>query len=89
LVAVRNGGQQYLYVDGICVDSVGTFIAGALATTHGGTVYIGRSSSNSQPPNYFRGEMDELEISSEAIGSDWIKLAYMNQRPDDKLTVFR
>jgi hypothetical protein len=89
VVSVRNGTQQYLYVDGICVDSVGTFLSNTLATTHGGTVYIGRSALVSQEINFFRGSIDELEISSQALGPDWIKLAYMNQRPDDKLTVFK
>jgi hypothetical protein len=33
--------------------------------------------------------MDELEISSEVRSAAWIKLSYMNQRPNDALVVFK
>lgn len=48
--------------------------------------YLGRS--NWAADAYFRGKLDEPEVSAAARGPDWIKLAYANQRPDQNLLSF-
>jgi hypothetical protein len=48
--------------------------------------YLGRS--NRSAAAYFRGKLDEPEVSAAARSPDWIKLAYANQRPDQNLLSF-
>jgi hypothetical protein len=38
---------------------------------------------------FFNGIIDEVRVSSIDLSADWIKLCFMNQRPDDKLIVFK
>jgi hypothetical protein len=44
--------------------------------------YLGRSGWTGD--SYYRGVMDEPEMSSQARSADWIKLSYENQKPDSK-----
>jgi hypothetical protein len=37
----------------------------------------------------FAGSIDEIRILSNAADSNLIKLNFMNQRPDDKLVIFK
>jgi Concanavalin A-like lectin/glucanases superfamily/Domain of unknown function (DUF2341) len=89
VTAVRKGPQQYLYVDGACVDSIGTYSSGNLAITHGGNFVIGRSAWTSKLFNYFRGGLDEVEASNRALDPDWIKLSHENQRSDARWVEFQ
>jgi hypothetical protein len=61
--------------------------AGALADTllavRRQSNYLGRG--NWPIGQYYRGKLDEPEVSATVRGPDWIKLAYANQRPDQKL----
>jgi hypothetical protein len=55
-------------------------------------VCIGRLpviNNQGQTWRYFTGAIEEVRISSFAQGADWVKLCYMNQRPDDKLVIFK
>lgn len=45
--------------------------------------YLGKS--NWEGDAYFKGKMDEPEISQVARSDDWIKLAFENQKPDSRL----
>jgi hypothetical protein len=45
------------------------------------TVRIGQPNNN-ESYSYFKGSMDELEISEVVRSADWIKLCYMNQKND-------
>ena len=88
IVGVRSGPRQYLYVDGIIADST---IATAPDSTDNRitveNVCIGsRYSANNR---WFNGVLDEVRIRSRTDGPDWIKLCFMNQRPDDKLVLFK
>ena len=89
VAAVRNGTSAYLYVDGMCTDSTGIF-------------YGDNNPSNSRDSSsdvtigsliggglHFNGSIDEVRILSVPQSPDWIKLCYMNQRPDDKLVIFK
>jgi hypothetical protein len=37
----------------------------------------------------FCGCIDEVRVCRTIRSADWIKLSYMNQRPDDRLVVFK
>jgi len=49
---------------------------------------IGKSSQSSYGV-FFNGKIDEARVENRGHGADWILLCYMNQRPDDRLVVFR
>jgi hypothetical protein len=61
-------------------------------------LYIGRFAEEvTLPPmgpkvvgyNHFKGSIDEVRIISRSQSADWIRLCYMNQRPDDQLVQFK
>jgi hypothetical protein len=91
LTGVRNGPKQYLYVDGVCVDSTITNItSGNASNSMRDTSYnvcIGKRSF--QNSRYFNGSMDEVRIHSTSLSADWVKLCYMNQRKNDALVVLK
>ena len=71
-VALRAGnGHITLVVDGAEVGEANVTLAEA-----GGTLTIG---SSAQKANAFTGELDELEVSNIARGTDWLKLAARSQ----------
>jgi hypothetical protein len=87
VTGARAGALEYLYVDGVCVDS--TLELGLLSTdprTTTGNLSIGRNPA--APWYYFKGKIDEARIMDRAPGADWIKLCYMNQKLNDALVVF-
>lgn len=97
LVGVRSNLKQYLYVNGICADSV----IYNLSYSPSDTTYAERHGYRNTKCNFmigkkvdytawfFDGMIDEVRVSSKALSSDWIKLCYMNQRSDDMLVVFQ
>lgn len=89
LYAVRNDTSQYLYVDGVCVDSSKIFDGGEEPRDETFNVEIGRRLlPDGSGGLYFSGTLDEVRICTVARSSDWVKLSYMNQRSDDMLVVF-
>ena len=89
VVAVRNGTSAYLYVDGICTDSMGIFYGDnnpSNSRDSGSDVTIGSLIGGGL---HFNGSIDEVRILSVPHSPDWIKLCYMNQRSDDKLVIFK
>ena len=92
LAGVRAGAREYLYVNGTCVDSSITLFPLKASDTlrsrdQTRDFAIGRLPDG--PSYYFSGKIDEVRVSSIEPGADWIKMCYMNQRPDDKLVVFK
>jgi len=86
LAGVRNGNQQYLYVDGICVDSAKATQSSQLSRATGIPLEIGHCSDGGlEPDRYFSGIIDEVRISRESVSADWIKLCFMNQKNHDIL----
>jgi hypothetical protein len=88
VTGVRSGSSEYLFVDGVCVDS--TPEMGLLSTdprTTTGNLSIGRNPA--APWNFFKGKIDEARIMDKAPGADWIKLCYMNQKLNDALVKFQ
>ena len=89
---VRSGPNQYFYVNGALCASLAADTMQPGNTTYSritsNDVCIGRLPVINNPGQtwrYFTGAIEEVRISSVAHNADWIKLCYMNQRPDDKL----
>jgi hypothetical protein len=81
------GGIQRLYIDGVSC-CVSDSMAPVVYTTIGVDTYLGRHGNGRLDFN-FRGAIDEARIEKKVRSADWIKLCYMNQRPDDRLVVFK
>jgi hypothetical protein len=84
LVGIRNGAKQYLYVNGICVDSTIQINPGS-SRFSGSDLIIGRESNS--PARFFDGKIDEVRISRGMLSAGFIKLCYMNQKSEDALVV--
>jgi hypothetical protein len=93
LTGVREGGRQYLYLDGQLVDSTIKPNYNTASRNTSDDVSIGRYVSYVTYENegycFFDGKIDEVRIASVASSTDWIKLSFMNQRSGDKLVVFK
>ena len=77
VVGMRNGANELIYVDGAMANNIiSTYAGTGRVTTF--DVNIGKWSDNAG--RFFNGTIDEVEISSVARSSDWIKLCYENQR---------
>jgi hypothetical protein len=84
-VSFLNGRWQ-LFLDGTLVDSDSTTVHGAGGSNSaiiGGFIDCWTSEPG------FDGALDEVRIEKNARPKEWIRLCYMNQRPDDKLVVFK
>ena len=91
LTGVRQGGKEYLYVNGRVADSVVSLNPSTIQRYEGYDFLIGR---NRNPANdttgfFFNGTIDEVRVTSVAPSADWIKLSYMNQKAEDVLVKFR
>lgn len=79
-------GSNSLYINGILENSIPEYraVSGKADDEVGRSPY---DASNIQygVPGYFYGTLDEFRIDSKARNADWVKLSYMNQRPDQKL----
>lgn len=80
-----------LYINGILENSIPEYraVSGESNDEIGRSLY---DASNIQDgvPGYFYGTLDEFRLDSRARNADWVKLSYMNQRPDQKLiTIIR
>jgi hypothetical protein len=87
LVGVRNGANQYLYVNGIRVDSAASNLYSGITRYTGDDFTIGKNPN--APLYFFKGLIDEVCISGVARDPAWIKLSFMNEKMTDKLITFR
>jgi len=81
ITGVRNGLKQYLYVNGIPVDS--TLSAAGANPNISNNFYdlvIGRQSDDQS--EWFDGIVDEARVENNARSPEWIRLCYQNQRSD-------
>jgi hypothetical protein len=95
ITGVMQGDRQFLFCNGDLVDS--TANVWAMAKGMGFTrmpkdLSIGGFLEPVTFPQndgycFFKGSIDEVRICSAALGVDWIRLCYMNQRRDDRLVV--
>lgn len=94
LTGVRQGGRQLLYCNGVLVNSTIEGWQNAVSRNMSNDLFIGRFAKAVTVPIsegycYYRGSIDEVRIISASQSPDWVRLCYMNQRPDDRLTVFK
>jgi hypothetical protein len=90
VAGVRHGTRQYLYVDGMCVDSTITNTIALppenVAREYGKPLEIGHCpDGGNNPDRFFSGIIDEVRISRTALGADWMKLCFMNQKEQNAL----
>ena len=78
VVGVRNGVNEYLYEDGVLVNSTVANYQGS-GRNVSNIVTIGKLSGSSS--RFFNGKIDEVRMSNVVRSADWIKLCYENQRP--------
>jgi hypothetical protein len=86
LTGIRDGLKQFLYVNGICVDSSIITIATSSSRNTDQPLEIGHCPDGGEDPDrYFKGIIDEVRIAGIAYSPNWIKLCYLNQKEADKL----
>ncbi len=97
LVGVRENDKQYLYLNGVCVDS------GIYNHAHfpSDTTYAEQQGYRDTTCDfmigkkvdfdawYFNGVIDEVRVEDRATDPDWIRLCYMNQKRNDVLVKFQ
>jgi hypothetical protein len=97
LTGVRQGSKQFLYCNGVLVDNTpNMYLSDSLSRNTSFDLSIGKFLKAVNVPNdnndsycFFKGSIDEVRISSAVQSPDWVRLCYMNQRPDDRLVVFK
>jgi hypothetical protein len=87
VAGVRDGYNEYLYVNGSCVDSVPELAPFTDSTRYlGNPVTIGCATrKDPQLEYFFKGTIDEVRIQNRALNPDWVRLCYMNQKAMDAL----
>jgi len=89
LCGVRNDTNQYLYVNGVCVDSSKIFDSNDGQRNESFDVELGRRLlPNGSDGLYFSGSIDEVRICNTARDNNWIRLCFMNQSKNDALVQF-
>ena len=96
VTGVRQGSKQFLYCNGIPVDSTpNIYPTNNFSRNTSSDLSIGKFLTPVDVPNFndsycfFKGSIDEVRIMSAARNADWVRLCYMNQRADDRLVVFK
>jgi hypothetical protein len=89
LVGVRDGNNQYLYLDGELVTNSYGLAVSSIARNTSDDFSIGKYLRSAGYPgegfSWFDGKIDEVRVSSKSLGADWTKLCYMNQKEPDVL----
>jgi hypothetical protein len=94
LAGVRQGKNQFLYCNGVLVDSVKAASTWGISRDSLNDLSIGGFLEGIYDPAYegycfLKGSIDEVRIIGAAQSPDWLLLCFMNQRPDDKLVNFK
>jgi hypothetical protein len=79
--------NQSLYIDGALVQHTINKNASIEYVGLGQNTYIGHHANKKSSYN-FTGLIDEVRICRVARSADWVKLSFMNQKPDDVLVKF-
>jgi hypothetical protein len=85
IAAIRKGTEAYLYIDGVCMDSVGLFFNDNYQDPRVTTTDFSIGSAPTTLPLFFMGLINEVRVSSIACSPDWVKLCFENQKADDQL----
>jgi hypothetical protein len=78
-------GTPRYYIDGTEITLSRDFLNIRSDDSARATIRIGQPNDN-ESYAYFKGAMDELEISAVARSAEWIRLSYMNQKTQNSLT---
>jgi hypothetical protein len=79
--------KQMLYIDGTLVNRI-TDTTGIDYSGVGANILIGKHGNGKNNYN-FAGKIDEVRVNKNVLSGDWIKLCYMNQKPQDQLVTFK
>ncbi len=86
LTGVCNGTKQFLYVNGICVDSSILSVPNNTTLATDQPLEIGHCPDGGKDPDrFFKGTIDEVRVAGIAYSAEWIKLVYLNQKEADEL----
>lgn len=94
LAGVRDGSLHKLYVNGECIDTLIDFPL-ELNRYEQSDLMIGRFAQVMASPNkdegycFFKGNIDEVQISNAARSADWIRFTYINQQQNSKSIIFK
>lgn len=86
ITGVKNGSGEYIYVNGQLADST-IVTTKTYAPNVKSNVRIGGEPNTY--PCFWNGNIDEVQMSSTARSSDWIKLSFMNQKEYSKVITVR
>jgi hypothetical protein len=94
LTGITSGTHQQLFINGELVKDSSNLMTGEYTVNDSDNFVIGRYPRSVTLPyyqgySYFKGSIDEVRVSCRARSAAWIKLCYMNQRADDKFTIFK
>lgn len=82
-----KSGARSLYIDGMAVRTMND--ADPIKYANVGINTLIGVHGNGKKTYNSRGTIDEVRVCEVARSADWIKLCYMNQRPDDRLVAFK
>ena len=80
---IKSSGVKTIFVDG---KSSGSQTGTTNSLTGPDSLCFGKVLANI---TYFKGFLDEIQISNAARSADWIRLCYMNQKETDALVAFK
>jgi hypothetical protein len=83
IVGIRNSDEMYLFIDGEQVQASKFCDSSAINRDTTFSFQIGKIAN--LDARYFQGIIDEVRVTHLVHRPAWIKLCYMNQRPDDQL----
>jgi hypothetical protein len=95
LTGVHDGTSHILYANGVCVDTLIDYPFATLTRNNQSDLMIGRFAQLMPSPNgdteycFFKGKIDEVQISSVARSAEWIRFSYESQKTDSKLITFK
>lgn len=94
IVGVRDGKNQFLYINGEEVVDTASLMEGAYPRDNSNDFAIGRHGSEVVIPfqqgwSYFDGNIDEVRVERQVETPDRIRLGFMNQKADDALVILR
>jgi hypothetical protein len=96
LTGVRQEKQQLLYCNGVPVDSLPNYYTAegksrdtSFDVSIGKFLKIVNLLNDTEGYCFSKGATDEVRIYTAALSPEQVRLCYMNQRADDRLTVFK
>jgi PKD repeat protein len=84
ITGIRNGANQYMYVDGVLVGSTIVPTANAVARDETRNVGVG-ALTNTTISDWFHGTIEEVRMENTARSADWVKLCFQNQQATQAL----